>query len=130
MRPIDGDVLEEAFEQLADKLRHDGRKTDAQLLEALAAIVKFCPTLDVEPIRRGRWIHHEDELLGADEECSVCHIHTLGVFPRCPVCGAYMGVAVLDEAPAVDNPAVDSPADSRPAVDSPAVDKGADADET
>lgn len=46
MRPIDGDVLEEAFAELADKLRHDGQKTDAQLLEALAAIVKYCPTLD------------------------------------------------------------------------------------
>lgn len=47
MRLIDADVLETACEQLADKLRHDGQKTDAQLLEALAAIVKYCPTLDV-----------------------------------------------------------------------------------
>ena len=46
MRLIDADVLESAIEQLADELMHDGRKTDAQLLEALAAIVKYCPTLD------------------------------------------------------------------------------------
>ena len=47
MRLIDADGLEAAFAQLADKCRKEGHEADAQLLEALAAIVKFCPTVDV-----------------------------------------------------------------------------------
>lgn len=139
MRPIDGDALEAACEQLADKLRHDGQKTDAQLLEALAAVVKFCPTLDVEPIRHGHWTMVDVEGYFIPDiykktvlqfpKCSVCGTQTgrwaLGRFRRCHECGAFM-----DEAPAVDNPAVDNPADGRPAVDSPSVDKGADANGT
>ena len=64
MRPIDADAVEAACKSLADKLRNEGQKTDAELFEALASIVKYCPTLDVEPIRHGHWVSHVDELLG------------------------------------------------------------------
>lgn len=61
-----------------------------RLCDFILSHIKRCPAADVEPIRHGRWIYREDEILGAWVECPVCHIETLGDFPRCPVCGAYM----------------------------------------
>lgn len=39
---------------------------------------------------KGRWIMHDDEILGLSCECSVCHIETCGDSPYCPNCGAKM----------------------------------------
>lgn len=106
MRPIDGDMLDGACNQLADELRQKGQKTDALLLEALAAVVNFCPTLDVEPIKHGHWVQEYDD----GWRCSVCSSLWTFLVDRpeengadyCPVCGAKM-----DEEPA----AVVDPAD-------------------
>lgn len=49
------------------------------------------PTIDPESIREhGKWIMHDDEILGLDCECSRCHILTFGDSPYCPNCGAKM----------------------------------------
>ncbi len=45
---------------------------------------------DVQPVKHGRWIVHDDELLGVTKECSVCHIEGCLDGYYCPNCGARM----------------------------------------
>lgn len=52
-------------------------------------IARF-PISDVQAVKHGKWISHEDEL-GVTFECSVCHMETCSETPFCPRCGAEMG---------------------------------------
>lgn len=52
-------------------------------------ILREAPTIDVAPMRHGRWIMHDDEF-GLTCECSACHIETMGDGNYCPNCGAKM----------------------------------------
>lgn len=49
------------------------------------------------------WTRHEDALLGADEECSNCHVHVCGATPYCPGCGAKMKSRVFVSNPDTPN---------------------------
>jgi len=40
--------------------------------------------------KTGKWIKHDNELLGLTYECSVCHIEGMLHTPFCPICGARM----------------------------------------
>lgn len=51
--------------------------------------------VEVEPVVRGHWIKHFDDIWPEDStmECSACHEEeymTLNNTKRCPNCGAYM----------------------------------------
>ena len=95
MRLIDADALNLEYEvDMAD---------DWKTAHEIANIVKYAPTIDAEPVRRGKWIATE-EYHGFDDEvrnkalsCSVCRIafrisdYTLiEDFRYCPNCGARM----------------------------------------
>ena len=67
MRPIDADALKESLQQSYCKLveiyqKHQDGKTKAQLIAFKEAILrtKDQPTLDVEPVRHGRWEWYEE----------------------------------------------------------------------
>ena len=88
MRPIDADVLKEAFEK------------DGHLSGYIEEFIDDTPTLDVEPVRRGEWI----ETVGNGKEaieCTACGAYWCYRVPSdiylsdtnyCPNCGAKMEV--------------------------------------
>lgn len=91
MRPIDADPLKESLQQSYCKLaeiyqKHQGGKTKAQLIAFIEAILrtKDQPTLDVEPVRHGRWVH--------GMQCSYCKQVDTSKPRYCPTCGARMDV--------------------------------------
>ena len=51
----------------------------------------------VKAERNGRWIMHDNPILGLTCECSECHIETCGNTKYCPACGAKMDEVVCDE---------------------------------
>ena len=84
MRLIDADLLSDRVND-SDDLPYMKLYVDA-LLAAM-------PTIDPESLRpKGRWIMHDDEILGLSCECSACHTETCGDSPYCPNSGAKMEV--------------------------------------
>lgn len=94
MRPIDADELSKDIEEAYKKAEEEGWKP-GDVARILCAIVA-APTLDLEPVRHGRWIHTDmaRKWKGKDE-CSECGYHDrfrldLSAFNYCPNCGARM----------------------------------------
>ena len=84
MRPIDAD---RALEIVRDQgIAHPNAY---HLTNYATLILREAPTIDVAPVKHGRWIMHDDEF-GLTCECSVCHIETMGDGNYCPNCGAKM----------------------------------------
>lgn len=102
MRPIDADFLESSLEQAADMLLQDGYKAAAELVKILAGDIKYCPTLDVEPVRYGHWVEMEVNESRALLECSVCknwwmhYGNPPAPATRCPSCAAIMKEGAAD----------------------------------
>ena len=102
MRLIDADALKRLLDEQHEQLRRvylslsdDVDKSICKGELAAYATVKravdYAPTISPESLRpKGRWIMHDDEILGLSCECSVCHIETCGDSPYCPNCGADM----------------------------------------
>ena len=53
-------------------------------------ILENIPAADVAPVKHGKWINHNDDILGLTSECSVCHIEGMLNGNYCPNCGAKM----------------------------------------
>ena len=85
MRLIDADVL---LEQMKHRKDYVGRPSDA------VCLVEDAPTIEAEPIRRGRWINH-----GSFVTCSVCNEEQYGIDTGrfyCQNCGAKMDGDTID----------------------------------
>ena len=81
MRLIDADIL---LEQMKHRRDYVGRPSDA------VCLVEDAPTIEAEPVRRGRWINH-----GSFVTCSVCNEEQYGIDTGrfyCQNCGAKMEV--------------------------------------
>lgn len=81
MRLIDADML---LEQMKHRRDYVGRPSDA------VCLVEDAPTIEAEPVRRGRWINH-----GSFVTCSVCNEEQYGIDTGrfyCQNCGARMEV--------------------------------------
>ena len=63
-----------------------GKNAPWNAYEKIAAL----PAADVQPVKHGRWICHDDEILGFTTECSVCHVEGCLDGYYCPNCGAKM----------------------------------------
>lgn len=82
-------------------------------LDALKMISKWVeesPTVDVEPVRHGRWI-----VKGAKSRCTNCNIKSYTAMPiedglfYCPNCGAKMDVEVIGQLESkADEPELDT----------------------
>lgn len=86
-RYIDADMLKAEF---------TGNFTKEYARALVISIIDSIPTVDVEPVKRGRWKKH-DNLMGEYYHCSVCDTRTevetcMGdpIFVYCPFCGAKM----------------------------------------
>lgn len=74
-------------------IRNDGKSMAH--LKALEAINVAVTALEAEPVKRGRWIEHKDNVSFTEVKCSNCgtleYFNLRGIrFPFCPYCGAIM----------------------------------------
>lgn len=88
MRPIDADDLD----NVVLRLNKEGRTITRNEYKILDSIIFEFPTIEVEPIRRGRWIEESGMFM-----CSVCYDawgtedeEMIKGFNYCPNCGAKM----------------------------------------
>lgn len=95
MRPIDADALKSAFNTDVQNVM---LSWDTDLLQLLMIEIDEAPTLDVEPVRHGRWKHLNTPRKSVPItdwlKCTKCNgtLHRLsGVnYNYCPNCGAKM----------------------------------------
>ena len=87
MRPIDADVLENMGYEL-----HRTYQQDANTMVYEVKKIADVPTIEAEPVRRGRWVEGSGMFM-----CSVCHDvwsteneEMIKGFNYCPWCGAKM----------------------------------------
>lgn len=80
---------------------HNGCKCRACWVDDMCGEVIDAPAADVAPVRHGRWIEQEDQMLDVYYTCSACkedfYIETTGytekdmfLYTYCPNCGAKM----------------------------------------
>lgn len=65
--------------------------TPANVFYCAAHMLEMMPAVDAEPVRHGRWIFRDDDMM-PDYVCSLCgctSIYTAGA-KYCPNCGAKM----------------------------------------
>lgn len=110
MRAIDADFIQDALTKTIMEILRRSRDESTQYvamgLASIKTIIDIAPTLDIAPVRHGRWIWHEDDF---EYECSACacrfdYNHTFGIFDHgfeyaiyCPNCGAKMDAGQEDE---------------------------------
>lgn len=82
MKLIDGDALSETLRESLKIFEAHGVSV-LGVPKALLAIVENAPTVDAEPVRRGRWV---------DDNCSICgvYVHHGDCRIYFPNCGAKM----------------------------------------
>ena len=65
----------------------------------ISKAIDYAPSADVEPVRHGHWIEHDEDIWSNEAECSECHKRIghsglpdrfLGEFKYCHNCGAKM----------------------------------------
>jgi hypothetical protein len=105
MRPIDGDELLEAI-QYRQPIDSVIGEAIAECVNITRNIINAAPTLDLEPVRHGRWIpryekmrnKYETVMIATEFSCSVCGIgrHSYR-WNYCPTCGAKMDLEVQDD---------------------------------
>ena len=61
--------------------------------------IDYAPSADVEPVRHGHWVEHDEDIWSIEAECSECHTRIgysglpdrfLREFKYCHNCGAKM----------------------------------------
>ena len=92
--PIDPESLRERGQWIMQQ-DNTGVCSNCHRQDHIDPLVKYCrycgARMDgVTEAKHGKWIMHDDEILGLDCECSRCHILTFGDSPYCPHCGARM----------------------------------------
>ncbi len=103
MRLIDADVLSGLLREQKIKqtgVRSEGFNSALNIAISIARNPDACPTVDAEPVKRGRWIGTADgyadgELVYDIWECSECGYDADGADEKpcwnyCPNCGAKM----------------------------------------
>lgn len=96
MRLIYADEAEKALaEQLAYEARieYGGRQRAKDYLLIARAYFQNCPTIEAEPVRRGRWEYREIPVFGnpyGSYECSECGNAEPHKTCYCSYCGALM----------------------------------------
>ena len=99
MRLIDADlVVEKAMKIINESLDSDfleDRLVADEVALFLAEFIANAPTVDVEPVRHGKWIEHKwaeecEGLLISNYECSKCSEWVRDETDYCPNCGAKM----------------------------------------
>ena len=96
MRPIDADELSKDIEEAYKKAEEEGWKP-GDVARILCAIVA-APTLDIEPVRHGRWLDPDYIYIGVKRcVCSLCKDDEYWIKRYltteenyCPNCGARM----------------------------------------
>lgn len=85
MRPIDADELPK--QEIKDEKEYINPSYARGWNDATRTIYLYAPTIEAEPVRRGRWVW---SALGV--ACSVCgcKLQTTGIPRYCPNCGAKM----------------------------------------
>lgn len=63
----------------------------SKVYRAIAQELEKLPTVDAKPVQRGKWIHHDDDIMPR-HECSYCGFQTFDadVMNYYPTCGAKM----------------------------------------
>ncbi len=83
MRPIDADVVQEHLNELMNNEYCDPDFKKACF--GLSVYLDDVPTLEVEPVKHGKWIRYNGENI-----CSECHRCNFTMTFYCPHCGAKM----------------------------------------
>lgn len=103
-RLIDADALVKYFEGLAVSLANVECFAAADAMQTAAETLKLAPTVDAEPVKRGRWMKSGMDVTGNAHvvpftlaRCSECNTEGSPMWKRCPVCEAKMGLEVQDE---------------------------------
>ena len=67
-------------------------------MAAALAKVEALPTVDAEPVRHGKWVYHEDDIMPWNS-CSLCGCEAFDMHGAnyCPNCGAKMVLEDDDE---------------------------------
>ena len=88
MRPIDADYFDKMLIDAQAKCAGLNNTFKYGFLATVRANLERCPSLDVEPVKRGRWIDMGD----ATVVCSECNNQIIGDldYDFCPNCGARM----------------------------------------
>lgn len=110
LRPIDADELKKSMDcDGAVKYGNDGveqteRSYSTLMRYEIADYIDDAPTLEMEPVRHGRWMEIPNEYVSVAGEkgsyyghvtsCSICHEVNPNAFKTnyCPCCGAKMDV--------------------------------------
>lgn len=97
MRLIDADEAEKALaEEMAYEARieYGGRQKAKDYLLIARAYFQNCPTVEAEPVRRGRWETVCSNGLNGRKYvynvCSLCGVQPCEPYKYCPSCGALM----------------------------------------
>lgn len=91
---LTGDRLNEFYKYLAELYgrpvyTHEIAELDIRD-RAYKDFLALCKETAPSTEKTGKWIKHDDEVLGLTYECSVCHIEGMVHSPYCPNCGARM----------------------------------------
>lgn len=89
-RYIDADELKERLKILEAKA--DNKKYEQGLQDAIDGyfpmIIDDAPTIEVEPVKHGRWIvSHTQKHVEVTYECSECQHEVVGEYEKTPFCG-------------------------------------------
>lgn len=92
MRLIDADALKEVINRRRDLFNgctHLPEKARRDELLQVIVDINNAPTVDAEPVRRGKWEYH---LMPLAKKCSLCGERVAGksTWIFCPNCGAKM----------------------------------------
>lgn len=73
-------------------------KDAASFFNHCANMIEKLPAVDAEPVRHGKWVCHEDDIMSW-YECSLCGCEAFDVHGAnyCPNCGAKMDLEDDDE---------------------------------
>ena len=94
MRLIDADALTKRLQGVLAMVEEEPNQTYANAIRHTMIDVKLSPTIDAEPVRRGRWIHDINNLYGCSECFERETMSHKKLKPYCSNCGARMDLEV------------------------------------
>lgn len=109
MRPIDADFVQDALTktitELLSKSQNESTQYVAMGLASIKTIIDIAPTLDVAPVRHGKWVRDHKfrrfihcSLCGVGKDCfNSTEIWIQKTKDYCPHCGAKMDAGQEDD---------------------------------